>query len=108
MNTYTQKTPHTIHQLFETFSKKIDEPHEKIVYVLLIMAVFSFLHYGLFLQNGAHYRHTDIKKPTYEHFLWYSLTLTFTIPFGDVYPESTESKLLSAIQATMFWMVMLA
>jgi hypothetical protein len=97
-----------IKYLIDTFSNRVDEPHEKIIYVLLIMAVFSFMHYGLFLQNRAHYRHENIKQPTYEHFLWYSLTLTFTIPFGDVYPESSEAKLLSAVQAIMFWMVMLA
>jgi len=97
-----------IKSLIDTFRKRIDEPHEKIIYVLLIMAVFSFMHYGLFLKNRAHYRHEKIKQPTYEHFLWYSLTLTFTIPFGDVYPESSEAKLLSGVQAIMFWMVILA
>ena len=97
-----------IKYLIDTFSNRVDEPHEKIIYVLLIMAVFSFMHYGLFLQNRAHYRHENIKQPTYEHFLWYSLTLTFTIPFGDVYPESSEAKMLSGVQAIMFWMVMLA
>jgi hypothetical protein len=97
-----------IKHLLATLSKGVDDPHEKIIYVLLIIAVFSFMHYGLFLQNRVHYRHENIKQPTYEHFLWYSLTLTLTIPLGDVYPESPESKILSSIQAMLFWMVMLA
>lgn len=97
-----------IQQFIDTYSKGFDEPHEKIVYVLLIIVVFSFMHYGLFLQNQTHYRNDNIKQPSYQHFLWYSLTLTFTIPFGDVYPESSESKILSAIQAILFWMIMLA
>ena len=94
-------------KFIKDFSKKFDEPHEKLVNILLSVIVFSFLYYALYLRNHKHFTHKG-KKLKYEHFLWYSLTLNFTIPFGDIYPESGEAKLLSSVQAIIFWFIMLS
>jgi hypothetical protein len=96
-----------IPKLIKDFSKRFDEPHEKLVNILVSVIIFSFIYYALYIQNARHFKH-DIKNVRYEHFLWYSLTLNFTIPFGDIYPESGEAKLLTSMQAIFFWFIMLA
>ena len=96
-----------IPKLVKIFTERFDEPHEKLINILLSVIIFSFLSYALYLRNPKHFKH-EIKDIRYEHFLWYSLTLNFTIPFGDIYPESGEAKLLSSIQAILFWFIMLS
>ena len=90
------------------FSKRFDETHEKLVNILLSLIVFSFMYYALYLRNNKHFSNENKKNLKYEDFLWYSLTLNFTIPFGDIYPESGQAKVLSSVQAIMFWFIMLA
>ena len=91
------------------FSKQFDEPHEKLIHILLSVVVFSFMYYALYLQNTAkHFKHDNYKVVKYEHFLWYSLTVTMTIPFGDVFPSSGEAKVLTGVQAIIFWFIMLS
>lgn len=97
----------SIPKLIAGFTKRFDEPHEKLVNILVSVIVFSFIYYALYKQNPKHFKH-EVQDIRYEHFLWYSLTLNFTIPFGDIYPESGEAKLLSSMQAIFFWFIMLA
>ena len=97
----------SIPTLIKGFTSRFDEPHEKLIHILVSVILFSFIYYALYKQNARHFKH-EIKDIRYEHFLWYSLTLNFTIPFGDVYPESGEAKLVSSMQAIFFWFIMLS
>lgn len=89
--------------------RRVDEPKEKIPIVLAIIAIFAFVHFNLYRHNPVHYKKTEPAEGLkFEDFLWFSLTLTLTVPFGDVYPVTPEAKTLSATQAILFWVVMLA
>jgi len=97
----------SIPKLVKEFSERFDEPHEKLIHILLSVIIFSFVYYALYLRNPKHFTH-EIKDIKYEHFLWYSLTLNFTIPFGDIYPDTGEAKLLTSMHAIFFWFIMLS
>ena len=86
------------------------KPHEKMVHILLSVVVFSCMYYGLYLQNKKHFKQpVENEYPLkYENFLWYSVTLSFIIPSGDIYPLSGEAKLLSVIQSILFWYVIIS
>lgn len=93
----------------KNFTLNFDEPHEKLIHILVSVTLFSFMYYGLYLQNAAkHFEHDKYKVVKYEHFLWYSLTVTMTIPFGDIFPSSAEAKMLTSVQAIIFWFIMLS
>jgi hypothetical protein len=99
----------TLPKVVKDFTLNFDEPHEKLAHILISVVVFSFMYYGLYLQNTAkHFEHDKYKVVKYEHFLWYSLTVTMTIPFGDVFPSSAEAKMLTGVQAILFWFIMLS
>lgn len=97
-----------IPKVVKALTQNFDEPHEKLLHIMLSVIVFSFMYYGLYLQNVKHFEHDKYKQVKYEHFLWYSLTITMTIPFGDIFPISAEAKMLTSIQSIVFWFIMLS
>jgi hypothetical protein len=91
-----------------------DEPHEKLIAILILIVAYSFIYYSLYLRDPIHFNFDSSKyKNTslninYGHFLWYSCMLNFTMPLGDIYPQSPVSKAITVSQAGMFWLVMLS
>jgi dolichyl-phosphate-mannose--protein O-mannosyl transferase len=77
---------------------------QKIVNILWNVVVFSFMHYGLYLQNPLHYRcYTDMYPP----FLWYAMSVVWMVSDSEVRPVSHESVLLSVVQSIYFGSVLM-
>jgi len=98
-----------IASLFKKRNKLVDEPHEKVYALAISIVFFSLLYYYIHLNNPEHFGFNDSfpKEITYKHFLWYSTMINFTMPLGDVRPQSDLSRLLTVTQGVVFWTIML-
>lgn len=95
----------TMHQQ----SKVFDEPHEKLMAILILIITYSFIYYSIYLRDPTvHFESSKYETMSYGHFLWYSCMLNFTMPIGDIYPQSPLCKAITVSQAGMFWLVMLS
>lgn len=85
----------------------IDEPHEKLYTVSLLIIVFSFVHYSIYLRGSENYVSSTKKELTYADFLWYSLMVMLTMPMGDIHPASGIARAATGIQGAVFLTVIL-
>lgn len=104
-------------------SQVFDEPHEKVIAILIVILVYSFLYYGLYArgvsqasthfedtktENASQQKEHSYRRLSYGHFLWYSAMITFTMPLGDLYPQSPQAKVLTVSQAAISWLILLS
>jgi len=94
--------------LLNKSGKFLDEPHEKLTAISVLIVFFSIVYHQMYLRNKAHFDSSKYEKLHYNHFLWYSLMINFTMPLGDIYPLSDASKVVTGIQGALFWIVMLS
>ena len=87
----------------------IDEPHEKLYAFVLLIILFSFVHYQIYVKYPAdtHYKSSHQKPLTYIDFLWYSAMVTFTMPMGDIHPQSGLARTATGVQGAIFLTVLL-
>ena len=85
----------------------LNKPHEKMFAVAVLVIVFSAMYHTLYTLDKNHFHSEKYDELTYGHFLWYSLMITFTMPFGEIYPYTHTSKALTGMQGVMFWFTML-
>lgn len=91
-----------------------NEPHEKFLYNILLIFLFSIVYTTLhhFDKNTfkvmIQEQNSATKSYTYFDFLWFSLMSQFTMVQGNLYPLSTLSKCVIALQSGLFWFVNMA
>jgi hypothetical protein len=95
--------------LLKKSGRFLDEPHEKLITISVLVLFFSAVYHNMHLQNPvAHFQSDRYETLGYNHFLWYSLMINFTMPLGDIYPLSDAAKVVTGIQGALFWIVVLS
>lgn len=90
-----------------------NEPHEKFLYNIFLIFVFSIIYTTLHYFDETTFKvliqEKNVNKSyTYFDFLWFSLMSQFTMVQGNLYPLSTLSKCVIALQSGLFWFINMA
>ena len=87
-----------IKKFINSFKSYIDEPHEKIIFITIFLILFGFIHYAIseFQPNSYNTKLTLLDA------IYFSSTSIFTLGFGEYYPTSSLSRLITIIQAYVF------
>lgn len=93
----------TFKQIINRIITRIDEPYEKIAYILFSLAFFAFVYW--LVSNYIPGSFSDKMNPITS--LYFSTITNFTIGFGDIKPVFAISKIIVILQALIFWFVML-
>ena len=105
------------HSMSQSVSRAFDEPHEKLIAIVITILVYSVIYYMAYNNNkafdkhGVHFEYTrnDMKTPlTFGHFLWFSCMINFGMPLGDIFPTTYFAKALCVSQASIVWIIMLS
>lgn len=94
--------------LLKKSGRFLDEPHEKLMAISVLIVLFSAVYYQMHLRSREHFRTDRYETLGYNHFLWYSLMINFTMPLGDIYPHTDAAKVVTGVQGALFWIVMLS
>jgi len=90
-----------MNKYYKQFSKRIDEPHEKIIFNIFLILTFSFIYKLLdFFDNSSFSQRLDI----YDSIYFASIT-NFTLGYGDILPKTKIAKLFVILHSAIFWIV---
>jgi hypothetical protein len=93
--------------LKKNFNKLItafDEPHEKLIFNLLLIALFSIIYKVIDI-----YDKNAFSQPLqYSDSLYFSSITNFTLGYGDILPKSILAKTAVVLHSFLFWMVAIA
>lgn len=100
---------------FNKLTNFYDEPHEKFIYNIIIILVFSILYTFLYNYDKNNFKilikednYSEKDEYSFSYFIWFSLMSQFTMGQGNMYPSSSISKFLIALQSSLFWFINMA
>lgn len=99
--------------IFDRLVKFYNEPHEKFMYNVFLIFLFSIVYTTLYSYDKNTFKVIiQEKNPnrsyTYYDFLWFSIMSQFTMVQGNLYPLSTLSKCVISLQSGLFWFINMA
>lgn len=76
---------------------KVDEPMEKVFWNIAIIIIWSFCNWGAFNLEG--------EEMSYGDAFYYTMTVHFTIGFGDISPKGWLTRFLYYLQIFIVWFI---
>lgn len=91
-------------KLVNKIIKSVDEPHEKIIFNIFLIILFSFIYRFISFYDKKSFSEELNMKDC----LYFSSITNFTLGYGDILPISSIAKFTVVIHSLIFWMVAIA
>ena len=93
-------------------TKYFDEPSEKVVYFVLVIALSWLTHYMMYVACPHAFKTDEQllnnKTASFFDFGWFSTFASFGFYFGEIIPKSNGVRFLVLMQLISVWYIMLS
>lgn len=78
----------------------VDEAHEKFLWNIVIIVIFTFVHWMVF-----RFYEEDNESFTISDAFYYTTITHFTVGYGDITPKTMMGRLITFVHIFMVWVV---